>query len=96
MLLPTIKEVPYEKVLKVLSAFTKIFAKVDPEKQKDLLHSIIRTITVTPSLNIKERCIKDIELFFDTLHKQNFVLTCGTVHRITTYLKRNFEYYVTI
>ncbi|MBG9775869.1 hypothetical protein ABD71_23290 [Brevibacillus laterosporus] len=48
-----------------------------PEKQKDLLHSIINRITIKFSNNIKERCIENIELFFDTSLPINFMPICG-------------------
>lgn len=55
---------------------------VEPEKQKDLLHSIITKITVNAGNNPKERSVKDIELFFDASLKDDFVLTYGKIHLI--------------
>lgn len=77
---PTIQEVSYDMIYHALKAFSKVLPKVTPEKQKHFLHAIISKITIYPSLNIRERSIKDIELFFDTsIKKQNHVLTYGTV-----------------
>jgi site-specific DNA recombinase len=79
---PTIKEVSFEQIYYVLKTFSKVITKVEPEKQKDLLHSIINKITLNPSSDIRKRSVKDIELFFDASLKDNYVLTYDTVHRI--------------
>ncbi len=78
LLKPSIKEVPFDRVSNILSSFSKILPKAEPEKQKSLLHSIISKITINPSNNIKERTIKDIELYFDLNDKNDYVLTYGT------------------
>jgi len=77
---PTIKEVSFEQVHSILSTFSKVLPKVDAEKQKDLLHTIINKITVNEGDSPDERSVKDIELFFDASIKNDFVLTYGTVH----------------
>lgn len=78
---PTIKEVSFEQVLKVLQGVSTVITKIEPEKQKDLLHSIISKITVNLGNNQDERSVKDIELFFDTSLNDDFVLTYDTVYR---------------
>ena len=78
---PSIKEVSFEQVHQVLKGFSTVITKVEPVKQKDLLHSIINKITVNLGNNPDERSVKDIELFFDASIKDNFVLTYDTVHR---------------
>ncbi|WP_339847780.1 recombinase family protein [Paenibacillus sp. FSL W7-1088] len=77
---PTIKEVSFEQVHQVLMGFSMVITKVEPVKQKDLLHSIINKITVNVGNNPDERSVKDIELFFDASINNDFVLTYGTVH----------------
>lgn len=79
--IPTIKEVSFERVYYILSAFSQVITKVEPEKQKDLLHSIISKITVNAGDHPAKRSVKDIELFFDASLSDEFVLTYGTVHR---------------
>lgn len=74
---PNIEEVSYEQVHSILLNFSKVFEGISPDKQKDILHTIINRITINPSDKISERCIKSIELFFDTLHSTDFVLTYG-------------------
>lgn len=76
---PTIKEVSFEQVYTILQGFSKFISKVAPEKQKDLLHSIINKITVNAGNKPDERSVKDIELFFDASFREDFVLTCDTV-----------------
>lgn len=71
--LPTITEVSFEQVNAALNDFSKIITKVEHEKQKDLLHTIINS----PD----QRSVKDIELFFDASLREEFVLTYDTVHR---------------
>lgn len=78
---PTIREVSFEQVYTVLSTFSKVLPKVEAEKQKDLLHTIINKITVNEGESPNERSVKDIELFFDASTKNDFVLTYGTVLR---------------
>lgn len=78
---PTIKEVSFEQVHQVLKGFSTVITKVEPVKQKDLLHSIINKITVHAGNNPDERSVKDIELFFDASINDDFVLTCDTVPR---------------
>jgi site-specific DNA recombinase len=78
---PTIKEVSFDKVYTILKGFSKFLKKAEPEKQKDLLHSVINKITVNAGNRPDKRSVKDIELFFDASIKDGFVLTCGTVHR---------------
>jgi site-specific DNA recombinase len=78
---PTIKEVSFEQVYQVLKGFSTVITKIEPEKQKDLLHSIISKITVNLGNNPDERSVKDIELFFDASLNNDFVLTYGTVLR---------------
>jgi site-specific DNA recombinase len=58
-----------------------ILPKVQPEKQKDLLHTIINKVTVNVGNSPDERSVKFIELFFDASTKNDFVLTYGTVLR---------------
>ncbi|MGM0877062.1 MAG: recombinase zinc beta ribbon domain-containing protein [Bacillota bacterium] len=77
---PTIKEISLEQLQKVLSTFSKILPNVAPEKQKDLLHSIINKITVNEGDSPEKRSVKDIELYFDASKNNNYVLTYGTVH----------------
>ncbi|PWW08796.1 hypothetical protein DFQ01_101522 [Paenibacillus cellulosilyticus] len=79
--IPTIKEVSFERVYYVLNGFSKIITKIEPEKQKDLLHSIISKITVNTGNHPAKRSVKDIVLFFDASLNDEFVLTYGTVHR---------------
>jgi site-specific DNA recombinase len=79
--IPTIKEVSFEQVYYVLNAFSKVITKAEPEKQKDLLHTIINRITVNEGNRPDQRSVKDIELFFDASLREEFVLTYGTVHR---------------
>lgn len=76
---PTIKEITYEDLQKVLSSFSKILPSVAPEKQKDLLHTIINKITVNEGNSPTERSVKEIELYFDASKNSNYVLTYGTV-----------------
>lgn len=76
---PIIKEVSLEQVQSILSNFSKILPNVSPEKQKDLLHSIINKITVNEGDSTDKRSVKDIELYFDASSKNNYVLTYGTV-----------------
>lgn len=76
---PAIKEVSFEQVHQVLTGFSTVITKVEPVKQKDLLHSIINKITVNVGNNPDERSVKDIELFFDASINNDFVLTYGTV-----------------
>nr|WP_113759615.1 hypothetical protein [Brevibacillus laterosporus] len=78
---PTIREVSVDQIQNILTNFSQVLFNVSPEKQKDLLHSIINRITIKFSNNIKERCIENIELFFDTSLPINFVPIYGTVHR---------------
>ncbi|AYK06056.1 hypothetical protein D8Z77_06395 [Brevibacillus laterosporus] len=73
---PTIKEVSVDWIQNILINFSQVLFNVSPEKQKDLLHSIINRITIKFSNNIKERCIENIELFFDTTLPVNFVPIC--------------------
>lgn len=80
---PTINEISIEQVQNIMNAFSKILPKVEPEKQKDLLHTIINKITVNEGNSPTERSVKDIELFFDASPKSDFVLTYGTVHRLS-------------
>lgn len=77
---PTIKEISYEELQSVLSTFSKFLPHVAPEKQKDLLHTIINKITVNEGNSPTERSVKDIELYFDASKNNNYVLTYGTVH----------------
>lgn len=70
----------FEQVHGILSTFSKVLPKVDAEKQKDLLHTIINKINVNEGDLPDERSVKDIELFFDASIKNNYVLTYGTVH----------------
>lgn len=77
---PTIKEISLEQLQNILSTFSKILPRVTPEKQKDLLHTIINKITVNEGNSPTERSVKDIELYFDASKNNNYVLTCGTVH----------------
>jgi len=76
---PMIKEVSLEQVQNVLNQFSQVLPSVKPEKQKDLLHSIINKITVNVGDSPQERSIRDIELFLDTSLKDNYVFTYGTV-----------------
>ncbi|WP_445489213.1 recombinase family protein [Niallia sp. 03133] len=76
---PTIKEISFEQVSNVLSAFSKILPTLPPEQQKDFLHSIINKITVNKGNSPSKRNIKDIELFFDVSSSTNYVLTYDTV-----------------
>ncbi|WP_439874705.1 recombinase family protein [Bacillus mycoides] len=78
---PTIKEVSLEQLQNVLSTFAKILPQVAPEKQKDLLHTIINKITVNEGNSPTERSVKDIELYFDASKNNNYVLTYDTVPR---------------
>lgn len=71
----------YEQVYFILSHFSKLLLKADPESLKDFLHSIINKITLNASTDINKRSVKDIELFFDASHKDNYVFTYVTVHR---------------
>jgi site-specific DNA recombinase len=80
-LLQNHKGVSVEEVQDVLKQFSKILPKIEPEKQKNLLHTIINKITVNHSNNPIERSVKDIELLFDASIKSDFVLTYDTVHR---------------
>ncbi|MCG7408347.1 hypothetical protein MH117_13020 [Paenibacillus sp. ACRRX] len=77
--IPTIKEVSFERVYYVLNGFSKIITKIEPEKQKDLLHSIISKITVNAGKHPAKRSVKDIALFFDASLNDEFVLTYGKV-----------------
>ncbi|MDQ1143421.1 site-specific DNA recombinase [Bacillus sp. SORGH_AS 510] len=77
---PTIKEISLEQLQYVLSTFSKVLPHVTPEKQKDLLHTIINKINVNEGNSPTERSVKDIELYFDASKNNNYVLTCGTVH----------------
>jgi site-specific DNA recombinase len=78
---PTIKEVSFEQVYQVLTGFSTVITKVEPVKQKDLLHSIINKITVNLGNNPDQRSVKDIELFFDASINNDFVLTYDAAHR---------------
>ncbi|MZQ82721.1 hypothetical protein GQF01_11475 [Paenibacillus sp. 5J-6] len=79
--IPTVKEVSFERVYYVLNALSKVITKIEPEKQKDLLHSIINKITVNAGNHPAKRSVKDIELFFDASLSNELVLTYGTAHR---------------
>ncbi|WP_245954734.1 recombinase family protein [Paenibacillus flagellatus] len=77
---PTVREIPFPQIHRILSNFSRLLKKAEPEKQKELLHSIINKITVHPGNNPTERSIKEIELFFDaSLKNDDFVLTYGMV-----------------
>ncbi|WP_217486908.1 recombinase family protein [Cytobacillus firmus] len=76
---PSIKEISLEQLQNILNAFSKILPHVEPEKQKDLLHTIINKITVNEGNSPTERSVKDIELYFDASKNNNYVLTYGTV-----------------
>lgn len=79
---PTVREIPFPQVHRILSSFSKLLKKAEPEKQKELLHSIMNKIIVHQGSNPTERSIKEIELFFDaSLKNDDFVLTYDTVHR---------------
>ncbi|OIJ21879.1 resolvase [Anaerobacillus alkalidiazotrophicus] len=77
---PTVREISLEQLQNVLSTFSKILPNVAPEKQKDLLHSIINKITVNEGDKPEKRSVKDIELYFDASKNNNYVLTYGMVH----------------
>jgi site-specific DNA recombinase len=94
--IPTIKEVSFEKVYYVLKAFSKVITKVEPEKQKDLLHSLISKITVNAGNHPANRSVKDIELFFDASLNDEFALTYGRVHRTSYRHKVDFDYTIYI
>src|SRR5690606_13803076 len=76
---PSIKEISLEQLQNILNAFSKILPHVEPEKHKDLLHTIINKITVNEGNSPTERSVKDIELYFDASKNNNYVLTYGTV-----------------
>lgn len=78
---PTIKEISLEQLQYVLSTFSKVLPQVTPEKQKDLLHTIINKITVNEGYSPAERSVKDIESYFDASKNNYYVLTYDTVHR---------------
>lgn len=75
---PTIKEVSSKQLQDILSTFSNILPNVTLEKKKGLLHSIISKITVNAGNSPKQRSVKDIQLYFDALKNNNYVLTCGT------------------
>lgn len=45
----------------VLNVFSEVITKIEPEKQKDLLHSIISKITVNAGDHPAKGSIKNIE-----------------------------------
>lgn len=79
-----------EKVAFMLKNFDKIFEKADFEKKKELLHTIIKEIIISPCGNIEGRKAKEIVLWFNGEDimvynkkdkKDNSLLfTCDTVH----------------
>ncbi|MGR6899333.1 recombinase family protein [Rummeliibacillus sp. BSL5] len=77
---PTIKEISFKQLQNILSTFSNILPNIPPEKQKDLLHSVINKITVNAGDSPTERSVKDIQLYFDASQNDNYVLTYGTVH----------------
>lgn len=78
---PIVREISFPQVHRILSSFSKLLKKAEPEKQKELLHSIINKITVNSGNTPAERSIKEIELFFDaSLKNDDFVFTYDTVH----------------
>jgi site-specific DNA recombinase len=81
ILKPTVQEVSIDEVYSIVSNLSKLLPIVAPDKQKNLLHSVINKITFTQADNPKDRRIKDIELVFDASKEPNRVLTCDTVHR---------------
>lgn len=76
---PSIKEISLEQLQRILNTFSQILPHVAPEKQKDLLHTIINKITVNEGNSPIERSVKDIELYFDASKNNNYVLTYDTV-----------------
>lgn len=66
---PSIKEISLEQLQNILNGFSKILPHVAPDKQKDLLHTIINKITVNEGNSPTERSVKDIELYFDASKK---------------------------
>ncbi len=78
----SVKEVSFEQVRSILSTFSKVLPKVDAEKQKDLIHTIINKITVNEGDSPDERSVKDIELFFDASIKNDYVLTYDTAYLV--------------
>lgn len=83
------KNINAEKVALMLRNFDKIFEKADFENKKELLHTIIKEITINPSTRIEGRTAKEIILCFnneDILSHENkkakndsLLLTYGTV-----------------
>lgn len=72
---PTIQEVSFDQVQQVLSQFSLLLPKVEPEKQKELLYTIVNKITVNQATKPRgNRTIKEIELFFDLSPKKNLCL----------------------
>ena len=73
----------------MLKNFDKLFEKADFELKRDLLHTIIKEIKISPSKDINERKAKEIILWFNsedimTYSKKDkidnsLLLTCDTV-----------------
>ncbi|HBH3439851.1 recombinase family protein [Clostridioides difficile] len=78
-------------ILTVLSNFNDIFYKSTINQKKTLLNSIIESISLIDSPNIKERNINKIKLYFEPVDIQaqnltkNFATTCDTVLHYLSY-----------
>lgn len=78
---PTVNEITFDKVYHSLKHFQNVLMYTEPEKIKNLLHTIVKEITVNKGNSPKERSIKDIVLYFDTSQKNSdHVITYDTVH----------------
>lgn len=78
---PTVNEITFDRVYHSLKHFQNVLMYTEPEKIKNLLHTVVKEITVNNGNSQKERSIKDIILCFDTSQKNpDHVITYGTPH----------------
>lgn len=77
-----------DTIIDILKNFNAVFYQSTIQQKKALLNSIIETISINDSNNIKERTINKITLYFEPVDIQvqninkKFATTCDTVLRI--------------
>ncbi|WP_061313228.1 recombinase family protein [Clostridium botulinum] len=76
-----------ETVISILNDFTEVFYNSSIAQKKTLLKSIIESISIIDSDNIKERVINKIKFYFEPVDivqaqktTKKFATTCDTVH----------------
>lgn len=75
-----------DTIIDILKNFNAVFYQSTIQQKKALLNSIIETISINDSNNIKERTINKITLYFEPVDIQvqninkKFATTCDTVH----------------